>query len=173
MKKTISSLKDALIVKQELDKLPKGDNYDFRARDVYESAKNPNSPLHAYFEWDVDKCLDAYGLDQAGRLVRETKTILSYKRFDLNTNKVINQEMSEEEVEELFKKRTNKIKAIYPDVVHIRSLGEGYLKGETVEDNEKYQKLYAQQAIQELKAWADKYERIGELKEAVDFIKKY
>lgn len=37
---------------------------------VYDAGKDPESPLHNYFEWDSDKALKEYNLIKARRLIR-------------------------------------------------------------------------------------------------------
>lgn len=52
---------------------------------VVEEARNPESPLHGYFEWDVEKAAAQHWLDQARSIIRsvtvniktETRTVRS------------------------------------------------------------------------------------------------
>lgn len=39
-------------------------------QEVVADARDPRSPLHAYFEWDVEKAAEAHWLDRARELVR-------------------------------------------------------------------------------------------------------
>lgn len=47
------------------------------AAQVVEAARNPASPLHACFEWADDVAAEGYRLEQARRLIRGVKVIVS------------------------------------------------------------------------------------------------
>lgn len=47
--------------------------------EVVDAARNPKSPLHAYFEWDNDRAADAYRLGQARQLIRSVKITIDYE----------------------------------------------------------------------------------------------
>lgn len=47
---------------------------------VIEDARSPDSPLHAYFEWDVDLAAKQYWLDQARTLIRSVKIVTREER---------------------------------------------------------------------------------------------
>ena len=42
---------------------------------VLEDARDPESPLHNYFEWDVETAARQYWLDQARTLIRSVKIV--------------------------------------------------------------------------------------------------
>lgn len=43
--------------------------------DVVEDAKNPESPLHACFEWDIEKAASAYWIEQARTLITSIRVV--------------------------------------------------------------------------------------------------
>jgi hypothetical protein len=45
-------------------------------RDLVEAARDPESPLHAVFEWDDDKAADDWRIEQARRLIRSIKVMV-------------------------------------------------------------------------------------------------
>ena len=47
-----------------------------RAEDVVETARDPDSPLHRYFEWDNGVAAHQYRLEQARHLIRCSVTVL-------------------------------------------------------------------------------------------------
>jgi hypothetical protein len=47
---------------------------------VVEDARDPDSALHAYFEWDVDIAAKQYWLDQARTLIRSVKIVTREER---------------------------------------------------------------------------------------------
>jgi hypothetical protein len=47
---------------------------------VVEDARNEDSPLHAYFEWDVDLAARQHWLDQARTLIRSVKIVTREER---------------------------------------------------------------------------------------------
>lgn len=51
-------------------------------RDVVDDARNPNSPLHSYFEWDDGAAAEAYRLKQARGLI---KAVVAIYRDDAGT----------------------------------------------------------------------------------------
>jgi len=47
------------------------------ASKVVDAARNPASPLHACFEWDDDVAAEGYRLEQARRLIRGVKVVVT------------------------------------------------------------------------------------------------
>jgi len=45
--------------------------------DVVDAARNPDSPLHGYFEWDDSAAAEAYRLSQAETLIRRFKIVVT------------------------------------------------------------------------------------------------
>jgi hypothetical protein len=54
-------------------------------RAVVEDAKNPESPLHTYFEWDTEKAAESYWLIQARSLIRSVRLVVSEEKISLST----------------------------------------------------------------------------------------
>ena len=60
---------------QVLERLEKK-NGDLVVDDIIKEAKNPDSPLHDYFEWDVNKAAHSEWRSTAKRLIREYKFLV-------------------------------------------------------------------------------------------------
>ncbi len=52
------------------------------AEEVVEAARDPESVLHEYFEWDADAAAESYRLHQARQLIRTV-------RIEVRTNKIV------------------------------------------------------------------------------------
>lgn len=52
--------------------------------DIVEDGKNPDSPLHSYFEWDNDVCGERYRLDQARTLIRSIRVEVTIRDIPLS-----------------------------------------------------------------------------------------
>lgn len=48
-------------------------------RSVVDDARNPESPLHGFFEWDDSKAAEAYRLDQARALIRGCPVVVTHE----------------------------------------------------------------------------------------------
>ncbi len=72
--------KDANAVGQHLELLRKQFKGELTPEDVLEDARNPNSPLHSYFEWSDTEAARQYRLQQARGLIRAVVAI--YTRED-------------------------------------------------------------------------------------------
>lgn len=57
-------------VAQELEIVREENNGFLRPQEVVEYAKNPNTVLHQYFDWDNDIAADKYRIAQARALIR-------------------------------------------------------------------------------------------------------
>jgi len=69
MKKVTKTIAAALLALQN----PSG---DIRPQDVIDAAKNPTSPLHKRFQWDVQKAAQANWLSTAKELIREVRVFV-------------------------------------------------------------------------------------------------
>lgn len=49
------------------------------AEAVVEDAKNPKSPLHSFFEWDVKKAAREHWLDTARELIRSVRVVIEHR----------------------------------------------------------------------------------------------
>lgn len=61
---------DANAVGQHLDLLRKQEKGELTPQDVLKDARNPNSPLHPFFEWSDSEAAEQYRLQQARGLIR-------------------------------------------------------------------------------------------------------
>lgn len=62
--------KSAKLVGEHLELLRQQCKGELTPQDVLADARNPNSPLHAYFEWDDSEAAEQYRLQQARGLIR-------------------------------------------------------------------------------------------------------
>jgi hypothetical protein len=58
-----------------LEKMRRDSNGTIAPEKVVEEARDDNSPLHVYFEWDDDKAAQAHRLEQARGLLRRVRII--------------------------------------------------------------------------------------------------
>lgn len=68
--------KDAEVIGPELERLAEERGGRITAADVLGAATTPESPLHAYFEWDDSAAAKAYRLDQARYIVRSIRVLI-------------------------------------------------------------------------------------------------
>lgn len=66
---------DAETVGNHLEHLRQHFKGELTARDVLDDARNPNSPLHTFFEWSDNIAAEAYRLEQARGLIRSVVAI--------------------------------------------------------------------------------------------------
>lgn len=71
---------DPNLVGQHIELLRKQQHGELTPKDVVEDARNPNSPLHSFFEWNDGEAADQYRLQQARGLIRAVVAI--YTRED-------------------------------------------------------------------------------------------
>ena len=65
-----ANLADPKIVGEHIDLLRQKQHGELTPSDVLADAKNPNSPLHSFFEWSDTKAAQEYRLHQARGLIR-------------------------------------------------------------------------------------------------------
>ena len=68
-------VKDPNAVGQHIDFLRQQQKGELEPIDVLNDARNPNSPLHTFFEWDEGAAAEAYRLNQARGLIRSVVAI--------------------------------------------------------------------------------------------------
>lgn len=68
---------DPNIVGAHLDLLRKQQSGELTPSDVVSDARNPNSPLHSFFEWDDGAAAEAHRLHQARGLIRSVVAIFT------------------------------------------------------------------------------------------------
>jgi hypothetical protein len=61
---------DAKAVGEHLEFLRQQSKGELTPKDVVDDARNPNSPLHSFFEWDDGEAAEQYRLQQARGLIR-------------------------------------------------------------------------------------------------------
>lgn len=66
------------VVEKELQKIIDGGE-DLTPKAVLESARSPKSVLHKYFEWRDSEAAEKYRLEQAYRLIQQTKFLVVLK----------------------------------------------------------------------------------------------
>ena len=110
---------------------------ELQPKDVVEDARNPNSPLHSYFEWNDGAAADAYRLHQARGLIRAVVAV--YVR------------------DEQPAIRTKAFVHIpEPSAPHYRSAADAMSTAKTRD-------LVLQRAWRDLQAWRQRYREIKEL----------
>lgn len=71
---------DPNLIGQHIELLRKQQHGELTPKDVLDDARNPNSPLHSFFEWDDGEAAEQYRLQQARGLIRSVVAI--YTRED-------------------------------------------------------------------------------------------
>lgn len=66
---------DAKLVGEHLELLRQQQKGELTPTDVVADARNPNSPLHSFFEWDDSAAAEAHRLSQARGLIRAVVAI--------------------------------------------------------------------------------------------------
>lgn len=66
---------NAVIVGQHIEMLRQEQKGELTPEDVLADAKNPNSPLHSFFEWDDSAAAEQHRLHQARGLIRSVVAI--------------------------------------------------------------------------------------------------
>lgn len=64
------AIQDAKTVGEHLEFLRQQEKGELTPQDVVKDARNPNSPLHSFFEWDDSEAAEQYRLKQARGLIR-------------------------------------------------------------------------------------------------------
>lgn len=112
--------------------------------DVVKDARNPNSPLHPFFEWDDSEAAEQYRLQQARGLIRAVVAI--YRSDD---------------------KPDRKMKAY----VHVREPGANhYRETQHALSLSKTREAVLRRAWEELMAWKRRYKDLEEFAQLVDQI---
>ena len=58
---------------------------EFRTEDIIEDAKQPDSPLHTYFNWDLERAAYEHWKDQARQLISEVRVIITHGATTVTT----------------------------------------------------------------------------------------
>jgi hypothetical protein len=66
---------DANVVGQHLELLRQREHGEITPEDVLNDARNPNSPLHSFFEWDDSAAAESHRIAQARGLIRSVVAI--------------------------------------------------------------------------------------------------
>lgn len=71
--------KDAAIIGPAIESLADGEGYPSTEM-ILDAARNPESPLHRYFEWDQAEAAHKYNLEQARYLARSWRIEVVYEK---------------------------------------------------------------------------------------------
>lgn len=130
---------DADVIGKEMDRLTETTK-KITPRELVESAKNPTSPLHQYFDWDVESAAYKHWLSTARQIMASVMVI--------------------------YESNEEPIRAYYRV---ISESGDGsYVALPTVLTEEDYLRQIIKQALDELKGWKKRYGQYKELKRVVN-----
>ena len=73
---------DARVVGPIIEDLAKASGGKATPQVVLDSARDPSSPLHRFFEWDNNKAAEAYRVEQAAYLIRSIEVQYTGKKED-------------------------------------------------------------------------------------------
>jgi len=65
------------LIRDRINEIAARNGGKIRPDDVVEDARDPDSPLHARFEWDVSKAANAHWLDTARELIRAVRVTIT------------------------------------------------------------------------------------------------
>ena len=140
---------DAKVIGEHLEFLRKQALGELTPEDVLADARNPNSPLHPFFEWDDSAAAEQYRLKQARGLIRSVVAVyVSEERPAVRTRAYVH-------IPEKGAK-------------HYRDAGEAMSRTKT-------RQMVLQRAFAELSAWRQRYKELSEfaaLFEVVDEVLK-
>jgi hypothetical protein len=135
---------DPNLVGQHLDLLRQQFKGELTPPDVVTDARNPNSPLHPFFEWDDTAAAEAHRLSQARGLIRAVVAVY----------------VSED-------KPATRMKAF----VHIPEPGaEHYRDAVHALSQDRTRAMVLERALAELVAWKKRYRELTEFAELVEVI---
>ena len=140
----------AQVFGRELEKISKDNNGKMAAKDVVEAAKNPNNPLHNYFEWDDSEAANRHRLWQARNLINHLTVVVKYNG-------------SQKEHKAFFSVNSTptgeKMNKTYVTISKV--LEEPQLREQVIKD-----------ALREIEYWKTKYEQYLELKKIFNAIEQ-
>lgn len=140
------ALKDANAVGQHLEMLRQQFKGEITPDDVLEDAKNPNSPLHSFFEWSDTEAARQYRLQQARGLIRAVVAV--YTREDEGKPAV-------------------RTKAY----VHVPEVGAPhYREASHAMSQTKTRKMVLERAYNELRQWRQRYKDLNEFASLITVI---
>lgn len=135
---------EAPIVGAHLNLLRQKMKGELTPQDVVADARNPNSPLHSFFEWNDGAAAEAYRLGQARGLIRAVVAV--YVQDDKPAVR-----------HRMF------VHIPEPSAPHYREVGHAMSQARTRD-------LVLRQAWQELQAWRKRYRDLRELSELFEAI---
>lgn len=135
---------EAAIVGAHLDLLRQKMKGELTPQDVVSDARNPNSPLHSFFEWDDSEAAEQYRLGQARGLIRAVVAV-----YVSDAKPAVRHKMF--------------VHIPEPGAPHYREAGHALSQTKTRE-------MVLQQAWTELQAWRKRYRDLLELSELFDAI---
>lgn len=138
--------KDADIVGRHIDLLRKEQKGELTAEDVLKDARNPNSPLHGFFEWDDSAAAEQYRLKQARGLIRSVVAVyVSDDRPAVRTRAY----------------------------VHVPEAGaQHYRSTDDAMSKRKTRELVLRRALEELRQWRQRYKDLKELADLFEQIEE-
>lgn len=140
--------------KQRLEFLAARQNGLLNPRTVVDDARNPDSPLHSYFDWNNDHAAEQWRLFQAGVLVRRIKVF------------IVKPEQADQRIE-VHLVRPEPAGSIstrrFVSLPSQRSALGGYLPVESVLSDAERRAELINTALRELRALREKYQVLEEL----------
>ena len=135
---------NAAVVGAHLDFLRQKLKGELTPPDVVADARNPNSPLHSFFEWDDGAAAEAYRLSQARGLIRAVVAI-----YTSESKPAVRQRMF--------------VHINEPSAPHYREVGHAMSQKKTRE-------IVLSRAWRELKDWRERYRDLKEFSELFEVI---
>lgn len=142
------AVQDANIVGQHIELLRKEQHGELTPEDILKDARNRNSPLHSFFEWDDGLAAEQHRLQQARGLIRAVVAV--YLPTEETEKQVVVRAKAYVHINE-------------PTVPHYRETTHALSQTKT-------RKMVLQRAWRELQAWRNRYKDINEFAELITVI---
>lgn len=138
------AIQNATLVGQHIEMLRKEQHGELTPEDVLKDARNPNSPLHTFFEWDDNAAAEQHRLHQARGLIRSVVAIyVSEDKPAVRARAYVH--IAEGETS------------------HYRESGHAMSQAKT-------RKIVLQRAFKELQAWRQRYADLKEFAELFEVV---
>ena len=142
------AVQDANIVGQHIELLRKEQHGELTPEDILKDARNRNSPLHSFFEWDDGLAAEQHRLQQARGLIRAVVAV--YLPTEETEKQVVVRAKAYTHINE-------------PTVPHYRETTHALSQTKT-------RKMVLQRAWRELQAWRERYKDLAEFADLITVI---
>lgn len=142
------AIQDANLVGNHIEMLRKEQHGELTPEDILKDARNPNSPLHSFFEWDDGLAAEQHRLQQARGLIRAVVAV--YLPDEPQEKQVVIRAKAYTHINE-------------PTVPHYRETSHALSQKKT-------RQMVLQRAWKELQGWRNRYKDLKEFADLIEVI---